>query len=58
MADITCKICNRLKKEHTLDEFLSCQLKIYKNDNEIPESDWISYFNEIKSGEYSRMNKN
>ena len=55
--NLICGNCNRLIAKHTQDELFSCQLQIAKKaESKITENEIIDNFNEIKSGEFSRMN--
>ena len=55
------EVCENCKREidfHTQEELLNCKLNIAKKiDSEITEEDITNYFNEIKSGEFSRMSE-
>lgn len=54
-----CKYCKRPKDEHTRNESLACALEIAKStEPDLTEEELTKYFNEIKSGEFSRMKEN
>ena len=54
-----CKHCKRPKDEHTRNESLACALEIAKStEPDLTEDELTKYFNEIKSGEFSRMKEN
>ena len=54
-----CKHCKIPKDEHTRNESLACALEIAKStEPDLTEAELTTYFNEIKSGEFSRMQEN
>ena len=54
-----CKHCKRPKDEHTSNESFACALEIAKSiETDLTEEELTKYFNEIKSGEFSRMKEN
>jgi hypothetical protein len=54
-----CKHCKRSDDEHTRNESFACSLAIAKsNEPDLTEEELTYYFNETKSGEFSRMKEN
>ena len=60
MSDsIDCENCKKPIGGHTRDEMLFCRIEILKKiESPLTEEEIISQFNEIKSGEYSRLQSN
>jgi len=51
-----CDHCKKPMDDHTKNELISCKLENAKNDeSELTDEEVTKYFNEIKSGEFSRM---
>lgn len=54
--EINCKNCHKPIAEHTQDELIKCKIEIFrKTESPLSDEEITRQFNEIKSGEYARL---
>ena len=57
MIESTCQNCKRPLDDHTQNQLLTCKIEIgRKTESPLSEDEITNLFNEIKEGEFSRMN--